>query len=77
MKKPAILFRKKVYVASPRHADAIVIAFSKFTEQQRFRVYDRISESKEEIVFGFACDDGTDFEESDYQSARKHMYGFD
>lgn len=76
-KQVAIRFRRKVYVASPRHQDAINVAFAGMTQHQIRRVYDRVADGKEEIVFGFAYNDGSEFEPSESQDARKMMYGFD
>lgn len=76
-KQPAVLFRRKVYVAGPCHKDALDLALSGMTRHQQHRVYNRISDGKEDIVFGFAYDDGTDFKPSSMQGARKVMYGLD
>lgn len=76
MRLPAVKFRRKIYVGHPYHSDAIEVAFKRFTEQQRWRIYERVCEGKEDIVFGFACADGTDWIESGSQGARKLMYGF-
>ena len=75
-KQAAVLFRRKVYVVGPNHKDAIDAAFAKFTEHQAHRITLRIMDGKEDIVFGFAYIDGTDFKACDIQSARKRMYGF-
>jgi S-adenosylmethionine synthetase len=76
-KQPAVKFRRKVYVSRPFHADAISKAFAGLSHHQQMRVYDRVAAGKEEIVFGFAYDDGSDFVAADMQNARKLMYGFD
>lgn len=76
-KHPAIKFRGKVYVGHPRHQDAINVAFTNLTQQQKFRAYNRVADGKEEIIFGFAFLDGDDFEACEMQDARKIMYGFD
>lgn len=76
-KQPAIKFRRKVYVSRPFHADAIATALKGMSELSVRRVYNRIAEGKEDIVFGYAYDDGTEFEETTMQNARKIMYGFD
>lgn len=76
MRLPAVKFRRKVYVGRPFHSDAINVAFANMTDTQKFRVYDRVAAGKENIVFGFACEDGSDWVESDSQEARKLMYGF-
>ena len=47
------------------------------SEHTARRVCNRIADGKESMVFGFACEDGSDWIESDMQSARKLMYGFD
>jgi len=57
--------------------DAIKAAFDGMSAHQRHRVSNRIADGKENIVFGFAFDDGTDFEATTMQDARKIMYGFD
>lgn len=76
-KQPAVLFRKKVYVAGPYHKDALDLTFRGFSAHQCHRIYNRVADGKEEIVFGFAFDDGTEFMPSSMQEARKAMYGFD
>lgn len=76
-KQAAIKFRRKIYVASPRHQDAINVALAGMSQHQIRRIYDRVADGKEEIEFGFAYDDGSDFEPSSSQEARKLMYGFD
>jgi len=47
------------------------------SEHAVHRVCNRIADGKEELTFGFACEDGSDWIESDCQFARKLMYGFD
>lgn len=75
---PAVKFRGKVYVATPRHMDAINLAFASMTFQQQRRVSNRISDGKETMLFGSANGDGTGWEwNEEYQSARMIMYGFD
>lgn len=77
-KQPAVLFRRKVYAASPRHKDAIDLAFEVFSPHQRHRICNRIAEGKEDIIFGWADADGGGWEpEDEFQGARKIMYGFD
>ena len=77
-KVTAVLFRRKIYVRGPRHLDALNAAFERFTQHQVHRIYNRVADGKEEIVFGFANADGTGWEfSSDFQDARKIMYGFD
>jgi len=77
LRHPAVKFRRKVYVGHPRHLDAIHKAFEGMSEHTVRRIYNRIADGKEEIVFGFACEDGSDWYEADMQSARKLMYSFD
>lgn len=76
-KQAAIKFRKKVYVVSPNHKDAIDLAFKGMSAHQIGRICDRIAVGKEDIVFGFAYIDGSEFKASDLQNARKRMYGLD
>lgn len=76
LKQPAILFRRKIYVAGPSHKDAIDAAFAGISQHQVHRIYNRVMDGKVDIVFGFALDDGSEFEASSMQSARKLMYGF-
>lgn len=74
----AILFRGRVYVAGPRHMDAIRLAFSGMTETQQHRVSNRIADGKEELLFGSALGDGSAWEwNEEYQNARMTMYGFE
>lgn len=74
----AILFRGRVYVASPRHMDAINLAFAGMTQHQKHRVSLRIADGKEKMLFGSALGDGTGWEwHEEYQNARMIMYGFD
>jgi len=76
IRHPAVKFRGKIFVGYPRHQDAINLAFAGLSQHQIGRIFDRIAEGKEDIVFGFACDDGSDWIVSDTQDARKTMYGF-
>lgn len=76
VKHPAVKFRRKVYVGQPRHMDAIDSALKGMSKLSIRRAYDRVLNGKEEIIFGFAFEDGTDFEPTDSQGARKLMYGF-
>ena len=74
----AVLFRGRVYVASPRHQDAINLAFKGMTEMQAHRVGNRIADGKEKMLFGSARGDGSDWVwNDDLQSARMVMYGFE
>lgn len=74
----AILFRNRVYVASPRHLDAINLAFAEMTQLQKHRVSLRIADGKETMLFGTALGDGSGWEwNEEYQNARMTMYGFD
>jgi hypothetical protein len=76
-KQPAIKFRRKVYVSRPFHQDAINVALKGMSELSVWRVYDRVAEGKESIEFGYAYEDGSEFEPTTAQEARKRMYGFD
>lgn len=77
MRFTAIIFRNKIYVASPRHLDAINLAFKGMTELQKHRVSNRIADGKEKLLFGSAFGDGSKWEwEKEYQSVRMEMYGF-
>lgn len=74
----AVKFRGKVYVAAPRHLDAINLAFAGMTLLQKRRVSNRIADSKETMLFGSAKGDGTGWEwNEEFQDARMLMYGFD
>ena len=74
---PAVLFRDCVYVAAPRHLDAINLAFAGMTQQQALRVSHRIAEGKETMLFGTAKGDGSEWEwDEKNQPARMQMYGF-
>jgi hypothetical protein len=74
----AILFRGKVYVACPRHMDAINLAFAGMTQMQKRRVCNRIADGKEKMLFGSALGDGSAWEwNEEYQNARMTMYGLD
>lgn len=46
----AVLFRRCVYVAGPRHMDAINLAFKGMTDLQVRYVSDRIADGKEKNV---------------------------
>lgn len=75
---PAVKFRGKVYIATPRHMDAINLAFAGMTHMQKRRVSNRIADGKETMLFGSAKGDGTDWKwNEDTQSARMIMYRFD
>jgi S-adenosylmethionine synthetase len=76
-KQPAVRFRRKIYVSRPFHADAIAAALRGMSELSVMRVYDRIAAGKENIEFGYAYEDGSEFEPTTMQDARKLMYGFD
>lgn len=77
MRIPAIKFRRKIYVGHPHHADAIAAMFHGWTTHRIHRAYDRVADGKEDILFGFANADGSDWYEADSQLGRKRMYGFD
>lgn len=74
---PAVMFRRKVYVGDPRHMDAINRAFSGMSDHQRHRISCRIADGKEEMLFGSANKDGTEWlHDARYQKVRMEMYGF-
>lgn len=74
----AVRFRGRVYVGSPRHKDAINLAFAKMTDLAANRVSHRIAEGKEQMLFGTAFGDGTGWEwNEEFQDARMNMYGFE
>lgn len=74
---PAVLFRNRVYVSTPRHLDAINLAFAGMTELGKYRVSCRIADGKEKLLFGSASGDGSNWEHGEeYQDARMTMYGF-
>jgi hypothetical protein len=74
----AVQFRGKIYVAAPRHLDAIKLAFAGMTPMQRHRVSNRIADGKETMLFGSANGDGSGWEwNEEFQDARMVMYGFD
>lgn len=77
MRIPAVKFRGKIYVGHPRHQDAINAMFKGWSKLSVRRAYDRVADGKEDIIFGFANHDGSDWVESDSQGGRKIMYGFD
>ncbi len=78
MRFMAVLFRGRVYVGTPRHKDAIDLAFAGMTHHTKRRVSNRIADGKEAMLFGTAKGDGTDWEhDPEYQDARMLMYGFD
>lgn len=78
MRHTAVLFRNRVYVACPRHLDAIRLAFAGMTEIQKHRVSNRIADGKETMLFGSAYGDGGGWEhQGEFQNARMIMYGFD
>lgn len=78
MRHTAILFRNRVYVASPRHMDAINLAFAGMTPIQKRLISNRIANGKEKMLFGSALGDGSVWQwDEKQQSARMKMYGFD
>lgn len=78
MRFTAIVFRNKIYVASPRHLDAINLAFKDMTQITKHRVNNRIANGNEKLLFGSAFGDGSNWEwEKKHQAARMEMYGFD
>lgn len=72
----AIKFRRKIYVGQ-HHQDAINDAFKGMTDLTVRNISNRIADGKEEMIFGYAYDDGSDFVVSDSQEGRKIMYGFE
>lgn len=78
MRHTAILFRNRIYVASPRHMDAVNLAFAGMTDLQKHRVSLRIADGKEKMLFGSALGDGSAWEwNEEFQNSRMAMYGFD
>ena len=78
MRYTAVMFRGRVYVGSPRHQDAINLAFAGMTDHQAHRVTNRIADGKEKMLFGSALGDGSDWRwDEEYQNARMTMYGFE
>lgn len=78
MRHNAILFRNRVYVACPRHMDAIRLAFAGMTHLTKRRISNNIADGKETMLFGTAKGDGSEWEhDAEYQDARMTMYGFD
>lgn len=76
MRLPAIKFRNKIYVAGPFHQDAINLMIKGMSKLTIIHIYDRIIDEKEDIIFGYAEEDGENWITSDSQNARKYMYGF-
>lgn len=73
----AIIFRNKIYVASPRHLDCINLAFKGMTENAKNNISNRIANGKEKILFGSALGDGSEWEwDKKSQNPRMEMYGF-
>jgi hypothetical protein len=77
LKRPAVLFRGRIYVGLMRHNEAIEAAFSGLTEREKRRAGNRIADGKEELIFGFAFWDGAEFIATDSQGGRKVLYGFE
>lgn len=78
LKKPAVLFRGKVYVGDPHHRDAIDQAFKGMSDHESWRVSNRIADGKEVMLFGWSCADGSEWDhDKEYQDARMTMYGFE
>ena len=74
----AVRFRGCTYVGSPRHMDAINLAFAGMTDLQKHRIGNRIADGKEKMLFGTAFGDGSGWEWDEHQqNARMKMYGFD
>lgn len=74
----AVLFRGRVYIAAPRHMDAINLAFAGMTQMQKHHVCNRIADGKEKMLFGTALGDGSAWQwDEKQQDARMMMYGFD
>lgn len=78
MRHTAVMFRRRIYVASPRHMDAVNLAFAGMTLLQKHRVSNRVADGKERLLFGSALGDGSAWEWDEHQqAARMKMYGFD
>lgn len=75
-RKCAVKFRRKVYVGL-HHKDALDLAFAGMTSLTYYNIVDRVVEGKEELIFGHAYDDGSEFIVADNQEGRKMMYGFE
>lgn len=76
MRFAAVLFRRRLYIACG-HSDAITLAFEKMSELAKHNVSCRIGEDKEQMLFGYALGDGTEWAwEEKYQRSRMSMYGF-
>lgn len=74
----AVLFRNRVYVATPRHLDAVNLAFAGMSEHTKRRVSNSIADGKETMLFGSAKGDGSEWKwYIEGQDARMQMYGFD
>lgn len=74
---PAVLFRREVHTGAESHWDALNKIFEPKSKLSQDRARERITTGKEEIVFGYAYRDGTDFDPCSSQSARFRMYGLD
>lgn len=76
------MFRGKIFVsdvdtdAMTYHQNAINKAFAGMSDHTANRTRWRIMDGKEDIIFGFALEDGSDWVDSSSQLGRKEMYGF-
>lgn len=73
----AVLFRGTIYVATPRHMDALNLIFEGMSEHTQHRLHLRIAERKEPLVFGHSMIDGSHWQPVDCNEARMTMYGFE
>lgn len=65
----AVMFRRRLYVAGPRHMDAIELAFKEMTDMQVHHVSNRIADGKEKMLFGTAMGDGSGWEHDEKYTA--------
>lgn len=72
----AVMFRRKVYVGE-NHKDAIDAAFAGMSDLTIRNIAYKVSNGKEDLIFGYAYLDGSGWEISDSQEGRKIMYGFE
>lgn len=72
----AVKFRRKIYVGET-HKDAIDLAFAGMSDLTVRNIAHKIGDGKEELIFGYAYPDGSDFIISDSQEGRKIIYGFE
>lgn len=80
---PAVRWRGKVYVGAELapgpygesyHQDAINKAFASLGDVGRLKAIEAIAEERETMDFGYAYADGSDYESTQQQEARRVMY---